>query len=58
MSRIFFHSYIRKLIPVSVFVVVFMQILTDCAAQYRPSLFFREDFKEIPAATPVTRFIL
>ena len=26
-----------------------------CNAQNRPSLFFREDFREIPAATPVTR---
>jgi hypothetical protein len=26
-----------------------------CSAQYRPSLFFREDWKEIPAATPVTQ---
>lgn len=29
--------------------------LTYCAAQYRPALFFREDWKEIPAATPVTQ---
>jgi hypothetical protein len=26
-----------------------------CTAQYRPALFFREDWKEIPAATPVTQ---
>jgi hypothetical protein len=26
-----------------------------CLAQYRPALFFREDWKEIPAATPVTQ---
>lgn len=26
-----------------------------CFAQYRPGLFFREDWKEIPAATPVTQ---
>lgn len=26
-----------------------------CNAQYRPSLFFREDWKEIPVATPVTQ---
>ncbi len=28
---------------------------TSGSAQYRPSLFFREDWKEIPAATPVTQ---
>lgn len=28
---------------------------SECYAQYRPSLFFREDFKEIAAATPVTQ---
>lgn len=27
----------------------------QCHAQYRPGLFFREDWKEIPAATPVTQ---
>lgn len=26
-----------------------------CKAQYRPSLFFREDWKETPAATPATQ---
>jgi hypothetical protein len=26
-----------------------------CSAQYRPPLFFREDWKEIPATTPVTQ---
>jgi len=29
--------------------------LINCSAQYRPSLFFREDWKEIPYATPVTQ---
>ncbi len=28
---------------------------TNCTAQYRPSLFFREGWKEILAATPVTQ---
>jgi hypothetical protein len=28
---------------------------TNCTGQYRPSLFLREDWKEIPAATPVTQ---
>ncbi len=28
---------------------------TTCQAQYRPSLFFREDWKEIPPETPVSQ---
>jgi hypothetical protein len=55
MSRILFYFRTDKIIPVSFFSVLFMAVLTDCSAQYRPSLFFREDFKEIPAATPVTQ---
>ncbi len=38
--------------------VVFSMFLTLpvlCKAQYRPSLFFREDWKEIPPAVPVTQ---
>lgn len=34
---------------------LFILLQTNCSAQYRPSLFFREDWKEIPAATPVTQ---
>jgi hypothetical protein len=34
---------------------IFFISFTNCTAQYRPSLFFREDWKEIPAATPVTQ---
>jgi hypothetical protein len=33
----------------------FVFLSTNCAGQYRPSLFLREDWKEIPAATPVTQ---
>lgn len=33
----------------------FVFSFTNCAGQYRPSLFLREDWKEIPAATPVTQ---
>jgi hypothetical protein len=29
--------------------------LAYCTAQYRPQLFLREDWKETPAATPVTQ---
>lgn len=39
------------------FSLVFMLNMVSfhvCKAQYRPPLFFREDFRETPAATPVT----
>ncbi len=35
--------------------ILFIIIFSECNAQYRPSLFFREDWKEIAAATPVTQ---
>jgi hypothetical protein len=35
--------------------VVFVLPVAYCSAQYRPQLFFREDWKETPAATPVTQ---
>jgi hypothetical protein len=35
--------------------IILLFSFTICSAQNRPSLFFREDFKEIPAATPVTK---
>lgn len=34
---------------------LFIAFHATCVAQYRPSLFFREDWKETPAATPVTQ---
>jgi hypothetical protein len=34
---------------------IFINSYSSCIAQYRPALFFREDWKEIPAATPVTQ---
>ena len=34
---------------------ILLSACTTSQAQYRPSLFFREDWKEIPAATPVTQ---
>ena len=36
-------------------ILVSMTSSRDCKAQYRPSLFFREDWKESPYATPVTQ---
>jgi hypothetical protein len=40
-----------------IFITLILLILsvTNGTAQYRPSLFFREDWKETPAATPVTQ---
>lgn len=37
--------------------IFFLLICIDCIAQsqYRPSLFFREDWKELPAARPITQ---
>jgi len=34
---------------------VLLTVAGNCRAQYRPQLFFREDWKTIPAATPVTQ---
>ena len=35
--------------------ILFIILFSECNAQYRPSLFFREDWKETAAATPVTQ---
>src|SRR5690348_11064765 len=40
---------------ISTTLIIFFCSFTIGNAQNRPSLFFREDFKEIPAATPVTQ---
>jgi len=37
------------------YLITFLFPIAYCTAQYRPSLFFREEWKEIPAATPVTQ---
>jgi hypothetical protein len=39
----------------SIKLIIFLFAFTICNAQDRPALFFREDWKEIPAATPVTQ---
>jgi hypothetical protein len=43
---------IGKLLPV---LLVFLLCSISAYSQYRPGLFFREDWKETPAATPVTQ---
>jgi len=47
-------SSIRSGLSYLICLLAFMP-LTRLTAQYRPGLFFREDWKEIPAATPVTQ---
>ena len=57
------HQYLsrRTLLHLKLYLLPFFILLfpfiNSCLAQgnYRPSLFFREDWKEIPAATPVTQ---
>ena len=44
----------RKMHHFSLMLVFCLSAFQTLQAQYRPSLFFREDFKETPAATPVT----
>ena len=50
-----FFIVLRKQIHIGLLPIVLMLSFTGCNGQYRPSLFFREDWKEIPAATPVTQ---
>jgi hypothetical protein len=45
----------RRLSQFGLMIAILQFNLNSCMAQYRPALFFREDWKEIPAATPVTR---
>jgi len=45
----------RKTLYVGSFLAFFLSFHIHCIAQYRPSVFFREDWNEIPAATPVTQ---
>lgn len=53
MKKIYFHSIFPRLFKICL--VSFLLPLTYCVAQYRPALYLREDWKEIPAATPVTQ---
>jgi hypothetical protein len=46
---------VKNLFRLSLLLAFLYATQTRCTAQYRPSLFFREDWKEIPAATPVTQ---
>ena len=53
MNTISLIPQLKKFSKLLLCIVVFP--VAYCTAQYRPALFFREDWKEIPAATPVTQ---
>lgn len=46
---------IRNIFHISLIFITLILSAINCTAQYRPALFFREDWKETPAATPVTQ---
>ncbi len=48
-------SRIRRIFQIFIITIIFTLSEISCIAQYRPSLFFREDWKETSAATPVTQ---
>jgi len=45
----------KKALLISIICCLPLMISFTCSAQYRPSLFFREDWKEIPPETPVNQ---
>lgn len=49
------NKYVRISYQFTAFTLFFLTAFSNTSAQYRPSLFYREDFKEVPAATPVTQ---
>ncbi len=49
------NSGYKKKLQISLAFTILSLAVINCKAQYRPSLFFREDWKETPAATPVTQ---
>lgn len=53
MNRIFSTPVFARFLKLGLFSILIPAAY--CSAQYRPSLFFREDWKETPAATPVTQ---
>jgi hypothetical protein len=55
MKQGIYYPCFKKLLLSCMISGIFFISFTNCTAQYRPSLFFREDWKEIPAATPVTQ---
>jgi hypothetical protein len=55
MTIIFSLRYSKKAFRISLISYAFLLSVIACNAQYRPGLFFREDWKEIPAATHITQ---
>jgi hypothetical protein len=55
MKQDIYYAGFKKLLQSFLISGIFLISFTNCDAQYRPSLFFREDWREIPAATPVTQ---
>ena len=55
MIKSIIHQILKQLLPVFVISGGFLAFCIDCNGQYRPSLFFREDWRETAAATPVTQ---
>ena len=53
MKKIYQHPILKRFLRFCL--ISFMLPVAYCAAQYRPALFFREDWKDTPAATPVTQ---
>jgi hypothetical protein len=53
MKRIYLNPVFGKFLKYCLISIILP--FTYCTAQYRPALFFREDWKEIPAATHVTQ---
>jgi hypothetical protein len=53
-SRIPSGNY-RRILLISIFILSPILHAVTCSAQYRPSLFFREDWKETPAESPVSQ---
>jgi len=49
------NNYMKTPFQIFFLSLYFLSTPLICSAQYRPSIFFREDWKEIPAATPVTQ---
>lgn len=45
----------RRAMKNIILLAILISNVCSSSAQYRPGLFFREDWKEIPAATPVTQ---
>lgn len=55
MKQVIYDSVFKKLMQICLFSGIALISFAKCDAQYRPGMFFREDWKETPAATPVNQ---